>query len=144
MKLIIYFLYYLIQFTWGIVQNVFGLILYLKYAKNKHSLYHGAFVTYHTEKWGGISLGCFIVMTGNAGDIETSDIRIHEFGHTIQSLILGPFYLLVIGIPSFIWCNAKRYIRLRESGISYYSFYPERWANYLGQKVTGELMHTRH
>jgi len=27
---------------------------------------------------------------------------VHEYGHTIQSIILGPLYLLIIGIPSSI------------------------------------------
>ena len=29
--------------------------------------------------------------------------KVHEYGHTIQSIILGPLFLLVIGIPSCIW-----------------------------------------
>ncbi|MDR0751575.1 MAG: hypothetical protein LBF12_03175 [Christensenellaceae bacterium] len=79
-------------------------------------------------------------MNNSRGDIQTSDTRIHEFGHTIQSLILGPFYLLIIGIPSFVWCNSKRFIELRKTGVSYFSFYTERWANYLGEKISKERL----
>ena len=35
---------------------------------------------------------------------ELSDrLLVHEYGHTIQSLILGPLYLVLIGIPSTLW-----------------------------------------
>lgn len=66
-------------------------------------------------------------------------LLVHEYGHTIQSLILGPLYLIVIGIPSTLWgflpyCNKKR----EKEKLSYFSFYTESWANDLGEKVTGE------
>ena len=61
----------------------------------------------------------------------------HEYGHSIQSLILGPLYLIIIGIPSTLWgflpsLSAKR----KKHHISYFIFYTERWANLLGERVT--------
>jgi len=55
-------------------------------------------------------------------------IRKHEYGHTIQSKILGPFYLIVIAIPSLIhaWIHI-----ITKSNKSYYNFYTEKWANKL-------------
>lgn len=50
----------------------------------------------------------------------------HEYGHCIQSRILGPLYLIVIGLPSIMhaWlCRCKNH--------SYYDFYPEKWADKL-------------
>ena len=66
-------------------------------------------------------------------------LLVHEYGHTIQSLILGPLYLIVVGIPSTLWgflpsLNQKR----KKEGLSYFSFFTEKWANYLGEQVTGE------
>ena len=66
-------------------------------------------------------------------------LLVHEYGHTIQSLMLGPLYLIVIGIPSTLWgflpnLNRKR----KEEQISYFSFFTEKWANILGEKVTGQ------
>jgi RHS repeat-associated protein len=56
------------------------------------------------------------------------DIAMHEFGHNLQSPRLGPLWLPVIGIPSLshniIW-------KLFGQNWSYYSFYTERWANFL-------------
>jgi hypothetical protein len=79
----------------------------------------------------------FIIMNGKRDEKWTSTTKVHEYGHTIQSLILGPLYLFVIGIPSIIWCNSKKCVKLRkEKGVSYFDFYPEKWANFLGEKIT--------
>lgn len=129
------FLYYFLQFTWGLPQNIIGFLLTRKYKESES--FFGARIYYHNDNWGGISLGMFIIMNANKGKEWIDSIKVHEYGHSIQSIILGPFYLLVVGLPSLIWCNAKRYIKLRkEKGVSYYAFYPEKWANYLGTKVT--------
>ena len=78
------------------------------------------------------------IFIGDYNNDNISALLAHEYGHTIQSCILGPLYLLSIGIPSFIWANNKRFIRNRQKGMYLYtSFYTERWANYLGSKYTG-------
>lgn len=137
MKIIFYSFYYLIQFTWGILQNLIGLVYFLWTKKNRLEFYNGALVGFHKHNWGGISLGIFIIINGAKDNQWIRNTMIHEYGHTIQSLILGPLYLLIIGLPSFIWCNSKKFINYRkEKGISYFSFYPERWANYLGQIIS--------
>lgn len=70
---------------------------------------------------------------------STKRILVHEFGHSVQSLLLGPLYLPVIGILSLGWNKLPMYRRLRrQSGRSYYSFWPEAWANRLGEKITGQ------
>ena len=55
----------------------------------------------------------------------------HECGHSKQSDILGPLYLIVIGIPSLLH-NMAHYL-CSKIGIkwNYYSFYTESWANKL-------------
>ena len=66
-------------------------------------------------------------------------LMVHEYGHTIQSLIFGPFYLLAVGIPSLVWSFWPALVKKREQErISYFSAYPERWANQLGEKATGD------
>ena len=50
------------------------------------------------ERW-GMTLGPYI----NSKNIELySDMYYHEYGHTIQSRILGPLYVSKVGIPSSI------------------------------------------
>ena len=55
----------------------------------------------------------------------------HECGHSKQSDILGPLYMIVIGIPSLLH-NMVHYL-CSKIGIkwNYYSFYTESWANKL-------------
>ena len=57
--------------------------------------------------------------------------RKHEKGHRIQSKILGPFYLIVIGIPSIIWATLHSFCK-PISKIDYYWFYTEKWADKIG------------
>lgn len=122
------FLFYLVQWTWGIVQNVLGLFLFLCLCYRKKRIFHGAVVT--TWKLGSsLSLGMFI-FTARPYDLKLVQ---HEYGHTVQSLILGPLWLFVIGLPSLIWCGCFESYR-KKKGVDYYSFYTEVWANRLGEK----------
>ena len=79
----------------------------------------------------GVSLGFFIFLTDFfIGD--TTTIK-HEYGHTRQSMILGPLYLIVVGIPSFIRATIWFVFNLKSA--DYYKGYPENWADRLGKVV---------
>ena len=77
--------------------------------------------------FGGVSLGNYII-------VNTTHKRIpiikHEHGHSKQSRLLGPFYLLLVGIPSVI-LNILCRLNIIDPK-KYYTFYPENWANKLG------------
>lgn len=119
---------YLAQWTWGVIQNLLGLVLFLFLARRNHRVFHGAVIT--TWKLGSsCSLGMFIF---TARPYDSFTLK-HEYGHTIQSLILGPLWLFVIGLPSLIWCGCFAKYREKHK-VSYYSFYTEAWANKLGEK----------
>lgn len=75
---------------------------------------------------GGISLGRYII--ANPMYIWEPLILKHEWGHTRQSLMLGPLYLLAVGLPSLLWAAWWH----PGCGRGYYDFYTERWANELG------------
>lgn len=120
--------YTFIQCSWGALQSLAGFLLYLycriRQGEAIRSMYQGSICTCWRSK-NGISLGLFIF----AADDE---MKKHEYGHTLQSLLLGPLYLLVIGLPSFIWANLPYFQQLRKKkNIDYYSFWTERWANHL-------------
>lgn len=136
------FLFYLLQFTWGLPQNLAGLVAYLMMCgKFKHERYQNAVVTYvQTQKpFGGISLGIFIFVNADRSEEWLHDTRIHEYGHTIQSVVLGPVWPLVIALPSIIWCNFGPLCRYRkEKDVSYYTLYCEGWANVWGSRFSGE------
>lgn len=75
-------------------------------------------------KSGAISFGKYIISYENANYFSTIK---HELGHCKQSLYLGWLYLIVIGIPSLIWCGVWKY-----TNKPYDWFYTESWANKLG------------
>lgn len=142
-------LYCIWQFTWGFLQSLLGLLNFLIHIKDKHYFYHGAVITEWKNK-SSVSLGMFVFVTSEPYFYEklksdyTKDelsyrLLVHEYGHTIQSPILGPLYLIVIGIPSTLWGFLPYTNRMRrEKKISYFSFFTERWANELGERATNQ------
>ena len=146
---VLYVIFYiLIQCTWGILQTLLGFIVFLINIKHKHYFYHGAIVT-ERDAPSSVSLGMFVFVTtkpmkdkrteNRISDDELRDrLLVHEYGHTIQSLIFGPLYLIVMGIPSTLWGFLPSCQKRREKGVSYFSFFTEKFANYLGEKVTKE------
>ena len=71
---------------------------------------------------GGISLGSFAYLAPNLAKIP--EIVSHESeGHIIDSYVLGPLYLIIIGIPSFLHATFG-------FTKNYYDFYTEKLANY--------------
>lgn len=100
------YIYRIWQCTWGILQTLLGLVLFLKHYQDKHYYYHGAVVTVWKSKT-SVSLGMFVFVTAEPffakkfeGEISVEELSgrllVHEYGHTIQSLILGPLYLVII------------------------------------------------
>ncbi len=140
-------IYLIVQWTWGILQNLLGSVVFLLNCKNKHYFYHGALVTVWKSK-SSVSIGMFVFITEEPYFYEklkdhytkqelSQRLLVHEYGHTIQSLILGPLYLIAMGIPSTLWGFLPSLNRMRaEKQISYFSFFTEKWANHLGEGVT--------
>lgn len=85
----------------------------------------GAIVFIKRKSNGSVTLGQYIFLSPRATD---TTVR-HEWGHTRQSLILGPLYLIVIGIPSIIWAATHKAMAPNKP---YDCFYTEAWANKLG------------
>ena len=76
----------------------------------------------------GVSFGRYIFLHYFNSDNTT--IR-HECGHSVQSRMLGWFYLLVVGLPS-VYGNLKARVD-KERNRTYYEHYPENWADCLGK-----------
>lgn len=128
-------LYVFLQCVWGLPQTSLGLLMFLRFLKAPHEIYYGAVYT----KWhlsGGISLGLFI-FTPDKEEQWCRQMAVHEYGHTWQSLMLGPFYLAVIGLPSIVWSRSKKCIQMRkDKNLPYSTFYTEKWADTLGARMT--------
>lgn len=126
-------LFRLWQWTWGLPQTLIGFALYCMHRKEPHFIYRGCTVTrWHVR--GSLGVGMFLFVNDDHYSRDPQ-ILIHEFGHAVQSVFLGPLFLPIMGIPSFLWCNLPVCRKLRkEKGISYYRFYPESTANHLGER----------
>ncbi len=137
------FLFYLIQWTWGLPVNVVGGIAYLIYAKIKKyptGKFGYANIVYMPWNAGGLSMGLFIFMKDKHQKPDWQyNTRIHEYGHTWQCLLLGPLYYIVVALPSVVWCNVFQKYR-EKNNVSYYKLYCESWANAWGQKFTNLKM----
>ncbi len=147
MKALRKILFYIWQFTWGLPQNIVGLIGFLvaKAHGREQEKFHNSYISYISRKdFGGVSLGIFIFINTNVRDDRRHDMRIHEYGHTIQSAILGPLWPFVIALPSVIWCNTPYFRKLRkEKNVSYYCAYCEGWSNLCGLWGTKERFITK-
>ena len=141
-------LYYTLQWTIGLPQNLLGFVLWFWWRVVRRADRHGRFRFAAVTGWkrqSSMGLGMFIFMgecfplkglpDGGTGAYE-EHVLSHEYGHTVQSVILGPLFLPVIGLPSVVWCNFKPVAKRWMSGkTDYESFYPERWANSLGART---------
>ena len=142
-------LYRIIQCTWGGIQTLLGSFIFLLHRNDRHFSYHGAIVTQWKAN-SSVSIGMFVFVTDEPyfceklkGSYSMEELSrrllVHEYGHSVQSLILGPLYLIAMGIPSTLWGFLPSCAKKRQQGVSYFSFFTERWANTLGEKVTGEV-----
>lgn len=123
-------MFYLIQFTWGLLENIVALIIYLIFINKPHYKYKNAFVTSIGSNFNGnFSIGCFIFISEDKKWFDDSyDLR-HEYGHCLQNLYFGPLSPFIFKIPS---CIHFWICKLRNDFDHYYDFYPEAYANKLG------------
>lgn len=78
------------------------------------------------KKRSGLSLGSYINGWNLSADPSADDVFAHEYGHTIQSKILGPLYLPLVGPPSLLGCGLDKW-NLNDHDREWY----EVWANQL-------------
>ena len=131
--------------AWQLPQLILGAIV-KKVCKAKPITTYKDATVYSWNLLGGMSLGKYIFVPFTGELLTPAGFFInkkyaeqmikHEYGHTVQSKILGWLYLIVIGLPSLIWANC--FVKYRaKTGKSYYSFYTEKWADKLGEVERG-------
>ena len=95
------------RFTWQLPQTIIGFLsahamntFRIKGGVDNVEYLHGATVLKNKGKWGGITLGSFIM---GDSDIEAKDDNYlfqHEFGHYLQSQEHGPLWIFTFAIES--------------------------------------------
>ncbi|MFO7722598.1 MAG: hypothetical protein R6V49_05165 [Bacteroidales bacterium] len=123
---------------WELPQNLVGFLLFIAVRKSVIRVaLHQDHIFLATKDF-GVSLGRFVFFLDEPNNAAVIGGRnsVHEYGHAIQSKILGPSYLLLVGIPSILRSfYAEFYYRVHRKGwIAYYRGYPEDWADTLGAK----------
>ena len=98
--------------TWGLPITLIGFLVFLFFLVQPKTRYHwfrGCCVVEMPYGSGGFSLGWFIFLP------ETNPKRspwftCHEYGHSVQVAVIGPFYLFIIimSIISF-WTNLDKH-----------------------------------
>ena len=124
-------LYVLAQCVWGLPQTLVGLIVFVIFRLRRCPcrVFHGAVCT-EWDRTDGVSLGLFIFCPPHGR------LHPHEFGHTVQSLWLGPLYLPLVALPSLVWCGLpafKRYRRVKN--VPYSRLWCEGWADREGERM---------
>ena len=148
-KTLAFVLCVIVQWTWGIIQNALGFLLFLCVLRKRHYRFRTSIVTEWKFPYSA-SYGMFVFLNREDASLDNKtvlpkweyDTLVHEYGHCIQSILLGPLFLPVIAIPSVIWATMPFFERLRRrKGLSYYWLYCEKWANVLGDKICRNKRH---
>lgn len=109
---------FIIKFIWEFPSNIVALLLmfFLGIDSMQFVKQRGIIISKMSYQ-GGLTLGNFVFVENFAAPLVK-----HEFGHIRQGWALGPLYLLVIGLPSLIWC-----LIYKSTGKPYEWFYTEHW-----------------
>ena len=141
-KFVSYLVFYLVQFTWGILMNIFGILVALFMLITAHKPYHfGPSIYFKCKKLEGFGFeaGVFFVI---GADCDGDSIILHEAGHGVQNMIFGVLTPFIVSIPSMIryWYRELKYYRKDlEPKTDYESIWFESQASSLGKKYYGEL-----
>lgn len=140
-----------IKWVWQLPQNLIGFLLTRKYEYKSvrclEKTVDGRWITVYFKPFfrSGISLGDYIILDyyRYCGKACSRQAVAHEYGHSRQSLILGWFYLLLVGLPSIIGNIWDRLFHKKWTSDQrekwYYNRYPEKWADKLGGVIREEI-----
>lgn len=141
-KIILGILYWLVHLTWGALLTLPGLLSALiacVWFNGKAHKNGFGFIVEIGGNWGGLNLGAVSFCGQYYGTDYWDEIRSHEFGHSLfpQALLLGPFHVFIVAIPSAIryWyyiIATKRGKEFEEDW--YYKFWAESNASSNGEK----------
>jgi hypothetical protein len=126
-------------FAWELPQNLLGAanLLVQKGAGNVRGIEHDrGRLMVELVGDGAVSLGYFVFFSTHDNRFVPAgaENRDHELGHSVQSRLLGPLYLPIVGVPSVArvaYAVAYRTVTGKRWG-GYYSGWPEKSADRLG------------
>lgn len=136
--------YYLWSIIWNLPTTLIGALVALVLLITGSKPYKFGptiVIPYKTNMGGGFSFSFFTFI--NEKYKESYHILAHEYGHSLQGLILGPFWLLLVGIPSVIRFHYRELVykynyEKYRTFKSYDSIWFERTATKYGRKYSKE------
>ena len=114
----------LLDLCWEAPQVIVGAVvklIYIRYGSREVETYKQGVC--QIQNWGmssGVSLGWW-QFTSKYATVTTAS---HEVAHSIESVALGPLFLVLIGLPSILWAGIIHPYFMSDK--SYYWFYTER------------------
>lgn len=125
---------FVVDWIWQLPQNLLG-ILWRRIKKNSiileisnEDIRDVGAIAYLIKAERAVTLGKYIFISQTYKD-QSMTIK-HECGHVKQSKMLGPLYLIIIGIPSILHAWLNDYIGCdKKKGYSHW--YTEKWADKL-------------
>lgn len=128
----------ILMYIWQLPQNLLGLLMliYFRAIDRRISEFrtNGILVCFSYSMRGGISLGRYIFLSSIYCGKTCEDKTVsHEYGHCLQSQMLGWLYLPIVGLPSLIHAWQYEYNYMDPDG--YYRYWCEAWADRLGGVV---------
>ena len=127
-----YFVFYLVQWTWGIAVNIFGVLMALGMLITGHKPYKcGPFIYFRT-KWnfGGLEFGNFFVIGK-----DCDSVALHEMGHGVQNMIWGPLMVFWSASSAIrYWVREIRYSIGKPPKSGYDDYWLEGQATAWGKK----------
>lgn len=96
-------------------------------------------VWYNSPKRMGISLGAYIFIWENTNTplSNQNSLYLHEHGHTFDSRLFGPFYLIIIGLPSLLSATWRSSMVGEPFGVSSHSF---RWYEMRANRHAAQML----
>lgn len=129
------FLYYFLSFTWGIIANIAGAFISIAMLATGHRprRFGGSVYFECRGDFGGFSYGIFFVKGRGTDD----SIRYHEYGHSIQNCMFGPFMIIAVALPSTIryWYRRVMQKKGRMLKTAYDDIWFEGHATALGRRA---------
>ena len=93
----------ILLWIWQFPQHLLAIIMKFLLKPESFEYYKECKIYRTRQRYVGVSLGLYIFLSAN----YKLPTVMHEYGHSIQSRWLGPLYLVVIGIPSLLFCYVQ-------------------------------------
>ena len=139
-KSLCWWIIFILLSIWQLPQILIALVMYPFIGKLKLIKQSKFTFCFEASKMkGGISLGSIVYVDSEMA-LEPEFVSHEAEGHVIDSYILGPLYLIIIGIPSFLHATFN-------FTNNYFDFYTEKIANYhagLKTDKNGNLYYIKH